>query len=159
MGLYDLFVSVWEEISVMTLVLEPSSPTLSWFVRSDLTFGQETDFWRLRSVSQAVIYQPTRSSRPRGLTHAAHVSSVIEASAHSQFLTGLLSVVPRSTLRGTFCWQPWRSTTRWVGMRSQPPWVRLTTLPQWCLTTPGSSTGSRVGRRSRAASAWTGTHI
>lgn len=159
MGLNDLYVFVWEAIAVMTLVLEPSSPTLSWFVRSDLTLGQETWFWRPLSVSQAVICQPARRRRPRGLTHAAHVSSVTEASAHSPFLTPVLSVVPRSTPRGTFCWQPWRSTTRWEGMKSQPPWARPTTPPPWCSTTRGSSTGSRAGRASRAASAWTGTHI
>lgn len=143
-ALNDLFVFVWEETAVMTLVLEPSSSTLSWFVRSDLTLGQETCFWRPLSISRAVIRQPARRCRPRGLTRASHVSSVTEASARSPFLTPPLSVVPRSTPRGTFCWQPWRSTTRWEGMRSQPPWARLTTLPPWCSTTQVSSTGSRV---------------
>lgn len=94
-----------------------------------------------------------------GLTHAAHVSSVSQTSAHSPFLNLLLSVVSRSTPRGTFCWQPWRSTTRWEAMKSQPRWARLTTPPPWCSTTRGSSTGSRVGSATHAASAWTGTHI
>lgn len=77
----------------------------------------------------------------------------------NHFITPLPSVVPRSIPRGIFCWQPWRSTTRWEVMRLPPPWVRLTTPPPWCLTTLGSSTGSRAHRRIQAASAWTGTHI
>lgn len=44
-------------------------------------------------------------------------------------------------------------------MRLPPPWVRLTTPPPWCLTTLGSSTGSRARCTIQVASAWTGTHI
>lgn len=157
-GLNDLYVDVWEAVAAMTPVLESPGPTLSWFVRSDLTLGQETWFWRPLSFSQVAICQPARRRRPRGLTHAAHVSSVTETSAHSPFLTALLSVASRSTPRGTFCWQPWRSTTKSGGTRLQRPWARSTTPPPWCSTTQASSTGSPAWRGSQAGSAWTGTH-
>lgn len=81
-GLNDLWMFLcWGAVAVMTLILEPSSPTLSWFERSDLTLGQESCFWRPLSVSPAVICQPAGRRRPRGLTRAAHVSSVTQASA------------------------------------------------------------------------------
>lgn len=157
-GLNDLYVDVWEAVAAMTPVLESPGPTLSWFVRSDLTLGQETWFRRPLSFSQVAICQPARRRRPRGLTHAAHVSSVTETSAHSPFLTALLSVASRSTPRGTFCWQPWRSTTKSGGTRSQRPWARSTTPPPRCSTTQASSTGSPAWRGIRVGSAWTGTH-
>lgn len=69
--------------AVMTLVFEASNPTLIWFVRSDLTLGQETWFWRPFSVSQAVICQPAG----RRLAYAARVISHRTVSMQPTFNT------------------------------------------------------------------------
>lgn len=112
-------------------------------------------FWTGNLVMKVALPLPWLQSISlpgSSLTHSAH--ALIEA----HFLTSLLSLPPRPTLRGIFCWRLWRSTTRWGQTRLQPPWARSTTLPPRCLTTRGSSTGSRVWRERPAASAWTGTH-
>lgn len=127
-----------------------STPIWRWFVWSDLSLRQQTRLWRPRSPPTAAIPQPVRK-QPRARRTCAI--------SHWSPFFNLAPVSPaRPTPRGTFCWRPWRSTTRWGQTKSPPRWARSTTLLPPRSTTRASSTGRRARRESPAASAWTGTH-
>lgn len=129
------------------------SSTTAWsrFVWRNLSLGVETWLWRSLSFSHDC-------NPSAGLEAASRTAPVCNHSSEPIFLISLLSLPPRLTPRGTFCWRLWRSTTRWGQMRLQPPWARSTTLLLWCSTTRGFSTGRRAQQERPAASAWTGTH-